>query len=36
MKEQELKKNHILPEHMVYVDHYILRAPVRIYQTKGK
>ena len=36
MKEQELKKDHLLPEKMVSTDHYISRAPGRIYQTKGK
>ena len=36
MKDQELKKDHILPGHMVSADHYISRAPGRIYQTKGK
>ena len=36
MKEQELKKDHLLPGHMVSVDHYILLAPGRIYHTKGK
>ena len=36
MKEQELKKDHLLPGQMVSADHYILRAPCRIYHTKGK
>ena len=36
MKEQYLKKYHLLPGQMVYADHYILRAPGRLYHTKGK
>ena len=36
MKEQELKKDHLLPGHMVSADHYISRAPGRLYHTKGK
>ena len=36
IKEQELKKDHLLPRHMVSVDHYISRAPGRLYHTKGK
>ena len=36
MKEQELKKYHILPVQMVSIDHYISRAPGRLYHTKGK
>ena len=36
MKEQELKKDHLLPGPMVSVDHYISRAPGRLYHTKGK
>ena len=36
MKEQDLKKDHIIPGQMVSVDHYILRAPGRLYHTKGK
>ena len=36
MKEQELKKDHLLPGQMVYEDHYISRDPVRIYHTKGE
>ena len=36
MKDQELKKDHLLPVQMVSVDHYISRAPGRIYHTKGK
>ena len=36
MKEQELKKDHLLTGHMVSADHYISRAPGRLYHTKGK
>ena len=36
MKEQELKKYHRMPGHMVSADNYILRALVRLYHTKGK
>ena len=36
MKEQELKKDHILPGQKVYAYHYISRAPCRLYHTKGK
>ena len=36
MKEQELKKDHLLPGQMVSADHYISRAPGRLYHTKGK
>ena len=36
MKDKELNKDHIMPGHMVYVDHYISRDTVRIYQTRGK
>ena len=36
MKEQYLKKDHLLPGQMVSADHYILRAPGRLYHTKGK
>ena len=36
MKEQELKKDHLLPGNMVSADHYISRAPGRLYHTKGK
>ena len=35
MKYKKLKKYHILTVHMVSEDHYILRAPVRLYHTKG-
>ena len=36
MKDQELKKDHIIPGEMVSADHYILRAPGRLYHTEGK
>ena len=36
IKEQELKKDHLLNGHMVSADQYILRAPGRLYHTKGK
>ena len=36
MKEQELKKNHILRGQMVFVDNYISQALGRLYHTKGK
>ena len=36
MKEQELKKDHLLPGQMVSADHYISRAPGRFYHTKMK
>ena len=36
MKDQELKKDHLLPGQMVSADHYISRASVRLYHTKGK
>ena len=36
MKEQDIKKDNLLPGHMVYEDHYILRYPGRLYHTKGK
>ena len=36
MKEQELNKDHLLPGQMVSADHYISRAPGRLYHTKGK
>ena len=35
MKEKELKKDHLLPWQMVSADHYISRAPDRLYHTKG-
>ena len=34
MKEKELKKDHLLPGHVISVDHYISRAPGRLYHTK--
>ena len=36
MKEQELKKDNLLPGKMVSVDHYISRAPDMLNHTKGK
>ena len=36
MKEQELKKDHLLTGQMVFAYHYISRDPGRIYHTKGK
>ena len=36
MKEKELNKYHLLPGQMVSVDHYISRAPGKLYHTKGK
>ena len=36
MKEQELKKCHLLPGQIVSADHYISQDPGRIYHTKGK
>ena len=36
MKDQDLKKDHLLPGQMMSSDHYILRAPGRLYHTKGK
>ena len=36
MKDQELKKDNILPGKMVSADHYISQAPGRLYHTKGK
>ena len=36
MKEQELKKDHLLPGQMVSADQYISQAPVRLYHTKGE
>ena len=36
MKEQELKRYHLLYVQMLYADHYTLRAPVRFYHTKFK
>ena len=36
MKDQDLNTNHLLTEHMVSEDHYILRPPGRLYHTKEK
>ena len=36
MKEQELKKDHLLPGKMVSADYYISRDPGRLYHTKRK
>ena len=36
MKEQDLKKDHLLPGHMVSTDHYIKQAPGRLNHKKGK
>ena len=36
MKEQDLKKDNILPGQMVSADHYISRDTGRLYHTKGK
>ena len=36
MKEQYLKNYHLLPGQMVSADHYISRAPGRLYHKKGK
>ena len=36
MKEEDIKKDHLLPWHMVYADHYISRTPGRLYHTKGE
>ena len=36
MKEQDLKKDHLLPGQMVSADHYILLDPGRLYHTKSK
>ena len=36
MKEKELKKDHLLPGHMVPAEHYISWATGRIYHKKGK
>ena len=36
MKDQDLKKDHLLTGQMVSADNYILRAPGRLYHTKGK
>ena len=36
MKEQDFKKDHILPGQMLSTYHYISRDPGRLYHTKGK
>ena len=36
MKEQELKKDHLLPGQIESADHYISRDPGRLYHTKWK
>ena len=36
MKEQDLKKDHLMPGQMVSADHYISLAPGSLYHTKGK
>ena len=36
MKDQQLKRYHLMPLHMVSVDHYISWAPGRIYHIKFK
>ena len=36
MKDQELNKDHLMPVHMVYSDHYISWDAGRLYHTKGK
>ena len=36
MKEQELKKDNLIPGQMVLTDYYTSRAPGRLYHTKGK
>ena len=36
MKEKYLKKDHIMPGHMVSAYNYISRATGRLYQKKGK
>ena len=36
MKEQDIKKYHILPRNMLSADNYILGSPGRIYQQKGR
>ena len=36
MKDQELKKDDLLPGQMLSEDHYIYRAPGRLYHTNGK
>ena len=36
MEDQDLKTDNLMPGHMVYADHYILRALDRLYHIKGK
>ena len=36
MKEQDLKKDHLLSGQMLSADHYISKAPGRLYHTKGE
>ena len=36
MKDQDLKNDHLLPAQILSANHYISRAPGRIYHTKGK
>ena len=36
MKDQELKKDHLLPGQMMSADYYISLAPGGLYHTKGK
>ena len=36
IKEQEIKKDHLLPGKMLSEYHYSSRAPGRLYHTKGK
>ena len=36
MKDQELNKDHFQSGHMIFEEHYISRAPGRLYHTKGK
>ena len=36
MKDKELKKDNLLPGKIVSADHYISRAPGRLYHIKGK
>ena len=36
MNEKYLKKDHLQPGNMVSADHYISRAPGRLYHTKGQ
>ena len=36
MNEQDIKKDNLLPVHMVSAYHYIFRAQYRLYHTKGE